>query len=72
MFSKEVQMANKYRKTCSTFLAIKEIQVKTTWRFLLTPVRTAAIKKTTVGCQLLTFNPSYSGGREIRRITVQG
>jgi hypothetical protein len=40
----EVQMANKYLKKCSTFLAIKEIQIKTTLRFHLTPVRTAIFK----------------------------
>jgi hypothetical protein len=40
---KEVQMAKK----CSPSLAIKEMQIKTTLRFHLTPVRIAIIKNTT-------------------------
>jgi hypothetical protein len=42
----EIQMTNKYMHQSSTFLAIKEMQIKTTLRFLLTPVRLAIIKKT--------------------------
>jgi hypothetical protein len=47
-FSKEeVQMAKKHVKKCSPFLAIKKMQIKTTLRFHLTPVRIAIIKNTT-------------------------
>ena len=43
----DIQIANKPLKRCSMWLILRDMQIKTTMRYQLTPVRMAIVKKST-------------------------
>ena len=49
-FSQRHTQANRHRKRCPTLLIIRVIQIKTTMKYHLIPVRMAIVKKTTNKC----------------------
>ena len=65
-YKENIQMANKYRKRCSTSLIIREMQIKTTMRYHLTRVRLAIIKKSQ------TINAGEGVEKKERSCTVGG
>ena len=56
-FKEDIWMANKHTKICSTSLIIRAMQIKTTMRYHIIPVRMAIIKK----------NPQTSSGEGVEK-----
>jgi hypothetical protein len=65
---KKVQMVKKHRKKCSSSLIINEIQIQTTLRFYLLPVRmlsSGTQVTTNVGEEVRIKESSYTVGRNV-------
>lgn len=45
LFQRNIQMADKNMKVCSTVFVISELQIKTIMKWYLTPMKTAKMQK---------------------------
>ena len=66
-FKEDIQMAKKQTKRWSVSLIMRGMQIKTTVRYLLTPVRMAIIKKSTnnAGWSVEKKEPFYTVGGNV-------
>lgn len=58
-------MANTHMKRCSASFTFKEMHIRTTVRYRISPTGVALIKMTSVGGDVEKLEPSYIVGRSI-------